>query len=231
MLRLSSVLFLLSIAAVIAYVALRKLLTFKRQKREKALGKAREMFGELDTDGSGEITRDEMQASLTLLQGAEMSEDTAIRLIEAIDIDHSGDVDEHEFVAWMELNTSQLKTAMIVGKILLGLGQIMSKQPETLKEQFPGPQWDSDWLQVFSFKFDWVMPVCEVDYSARFFLNTVVLPASLLSIVAGTWAMDRKQAEGEERDGEEGYDEAKAIVAEEQAQLEAPLDVRRPPSW
>ena len=68
-----------------------------------------------------------------------MSEDTAIRLIEAIDIDHSGDVDEHEFVAWMELNTSQLKTAMIVGKILLGLGQIMSKQPETLKEQFPGP--------------------------------------------------------------------------------------------
>ena len=58
-----------------------------------------------------------------------MSEDTAIRLIEAIDIDHSGDVDEHEFVAWMELNTSQLKTAMIVAKILLGLGQIMSKQP------------------------------------------------------------------------------------------------------
>ena len=154
---------------------------------------------------------DEMQANLTLLQGAEMSEDTAIRLIEAIDIDHSGDVDEHEFVAWMELNTSQLKTAMIVGKILLGLGQIMSKQPETLKEQFPGPQWDSDWLQVFSFRFDWVMPVCEVDYTARFFLNTVVLPASLLSIVAGTWAMDRKQTEeGEERDGDEGYDEAKA---------------------
>ena len=115
-----------------------------------------------------------MQANLTLLQGAEMSEETAARLIEAIDIDHSGDVDEHEFVAWMELNTSQLKTAMIVGKILLGLGQIMSKQPETLKEQFPGPQWDSDWLQVFSFRFDWVMPVCEVDYSARFFLNTVL---------------------------------------------------------
>ena len=21
-----------------------------------------------------------------------------------------------------------------------------------------GPQWDSDWLQLFSFKFDWVMP-------------------------------------------------------------------------
>ena len=153
---------------------------------------------------------DEMQANLTLLQGAEMSEETAARLIEAIDIDHSGDVDEHEFVAWMELNTSQLKTAMIVGKILLGLGQIMSKQPETLKEQFPGPQWDSDWLQVFSFRFDWVMPVCEVDYSARFFLNTVLLPASLLSIVAGTWAMDRKKPEEEDGAGEQEYDEAKA---------------------
>jgi len=56
-LRLSSVLFLLSIAAVISYVALRKLLTFKRQKREKALGGALQMFGELDTDSSGTITR------------------------------------------------------------------------------------------------------------------------------------------------------------------------------
>ena len=44
-----------------------------------------------------------MQANLTLLQGAEMSEETAARLIEAIDIDHSGDVDEHEFEAWMEV--------------------------------------------------------------------------------------------------------------------------------
>ena len=83
------------------------------------------------------LCRDELRANLTLLQGVEMSEDTAIRLIEAIDIDHSGDVDELEFVAWMELNTSQLKTTMIVAKILLGLGQIMSKQPETLKEKFP----------------------------------------------------------------------------------------------
>ena len=56
-LRLSSVLFLLSIAALISYVALRKLLTFKRQKREKALGGALQMFGELDTDSSGTITR------------------------------------------------------------------------------------------------------------------------------------------------------------------------------
>ena len=29
----------------------------KRQKRQKALGAARQMFAELDTDGSGEITR------------------------------------------------------------------------------------------------------------------------------------------------------------------------------
>eukprot|EP01045_Picozoa_sp_COSAG04_P026076 COSAG04_NODE_3547_length_2718_cov_1.038183_2_plen_697_part_00 len=56
-LRLSSVLFLLSAAALIGYVALRKLLTFKRQMRREAFGAARQMFAELDTDGSGEITR------------------------------------------------------------------------------------------------------------------------------------------------------------------------------
>ena len=36
-------------------------------------------------------------------------------------------------------------------------------------------------------------------FNKDLFLNTVLLPASLLSIVAGTWAMDRKQAEEEDR--------------------------------
>ena len=207
--QLSSGLFLISVGTVVAYVALRKLLTFKRQKRQKSLGAAQSLFAELDSDGSGEITRDEMRANLALLQGMELDEDTAARLIEAIDIDHSGDIDEIEFVAWMEHSTSQLKTSMIVAKIVLGLGQIMSKQPETLKEEFPGPQWDSDWLQVFSFKFDWVLPVCEVDYVQRFFLNTVVLPTFLLSLVAVTWAMNRKP-DDEANEAREDFDETKA---------------------
>ena len=207
--QLSSGLFLISVGTVVAYVALRKLLTFKRQKRQKSLGAAQSLFAELDSDGSGEITRDEMRANLALLQGMELDEDTAARLIEAIDIDHSGDIDEIEFVAWMEHSTSQLKTSMIVAKIVLGLGQIMSKQPETLKEEFPGPQWDSDWLQVFSFKFDWVLPVCEVDYVQRFFLNTVVLPTFLLSLVAVTWAMNRK-SDDEANEAREDFDETKA---------------------
>ena len=52
-----------------------------------------------------------------------------------------------------------------------------------------------------------------MDYTTRFFLNTVLLPASLLSIVAGTWAMDRKTPEEEDGAGEQedaGFDEAKA---------------------
>eukprot|EP01045_Picozoa_sp_COSAG04_P002900 COSAG04_NODE_110_length_25928_cov_18.966782_31_plen_88_part_00 len=48
--------------------------------------------------------------------------------------------------------------------------------------------------------------------TTRFFLNTVLLPASLLSLVAGTWAMDRKKPDGEDEraSGAEEYDEAKA---------------------
>ena len=38
-----------------------------------------------------------------------MDEDAASRLIEAIDVDHSGDIDEFEFVAWLEHNMSQMK--------------------------------------------------------------------------------------------------------------------------
>ena len=50
--------------------------------------------------------------------------------------------------------------------------------------------------------------MCNVDYVARFFLNTVVLPVFLLSIVAITWAMDKKTEE--ESDGDKEFDDAKA---------------------
>ena len=30
---------------------------------------------------------------------------------------------------------------MVVAKILMGLGQVVSKQPEVVKQDFPGPQW------------------------------------------------------------------------------------------
>jgi hypothetical protein len=36
-------------------------------------------------------------------------------------------------------------------KIVLGLVQVVSKQPEVLKEDYPGLMWDSEWLNVFSF--------------------------------------------------------------------------------
>ena len=76
-------------------------------------------------------------------------------------VDHSGDIDVHEFTAWMgrwrpligvtrltsetvvavDHKVSRTKTAMIVVKIVMGLGQVVSKQPEVVKQDFPGPQW------------------------------------------------------------------------------------------
>ena len=38
---------------------------------------------------------------------------------------------------------------MIMGKIVLGLGQVVSRQPDLQKEEYPGPQWDSNFLKLF----------------------------------------------------------------------------------
>ena len=92
--------FLVPVGVVFAYIAFRKLLHFRHELRQKKLGVARKMFEDMDTDGSGEVTRDEMRDNLALL-GLEMDDDTAIILVESIDIDHSGDIDIHEFMAWM----------------------------------------------------------------------------------------------------------------------------------
>jgi uncharacterized membrane protein YkvI len=75
----------------------------------------------------------------------------------------------------------------------MGLGQVMLKQPEVLKEEFPGPQWDSAFLKLFAFNFGWVVPICRVDYSQMFVMNTVVLPAVLFGLVAATWLMNVRQ--------------------------------------
>ena len=40
-----------------------------------------------------------------------------------------------------EHKVSRTTTALVVAKIVLGLGQVVSKQPEVVKEEFPGPQW------------------------------------------------------------------------------------------
>jgi len=206
-------LLLIPAAIAAAYVALRTLLTAKRQKRIKALGAAKELFADIDTDQSGEITRDELRQGLSLLSGVNLTEETVAALIEQIDLDHDGLVDEHEFVAWLEHSrsgmqvspflsgmfsvfTSQLiqggwfvQTTTMVGKIVLGLAQVLTKQPDILRskeliEQFQ----DHPWLQVFSFNFSWIMPVCQVDYEQTFVLNTLVFPVCMGLLVAATWA-------------------------------------------
>jgi len=63
-----------------------------------AVGAAEALFKDLDIDGSGRITREELQQALRLL-GLPASEDVVIDVVEAIDVDHSGDVDQLEFVA------------------------------------------------------------------------------------------------------------------------------------
>ena len=92
---------------------MRKALTFRHQKRIKQLGLARGMFAVMDTDGSGEISRTELRQNLLIL-GLDLSQEVTYDIVSAIDIDHDGEIDEHEFIAWMEDNVSQLKMGLVV---------------------------------------------------------------------------------------------------------------------
>jgi Ca2+-binding EF-hand superfamily protein len=60
-----------------------------------------ELFEELDLDGSGEINRTELLNALQILGHTDADETTAIRIMDLIDLDRSGGIDKHEFVAWM----------------------------------------------------------------------------------------------------------------------------------
>ena len=125
-------------------------------------------------------------------------------------------------------------------KIVLGLVQVVSKQPEVLKADYPGIMWDSEWLKVFAFDFSWVVrlsssplrtrhqlprpltgtsalcaqvPVCEVSYPITFLLNTVLLPLTLIGLVASTWATNKRadaKTPVQTKDTTDDYDELRA---------------------
>ena len=179
---------------IIAYVSLRSILARKRQKRRKKFGAAKALFAELDRDGGGSLSRDELKEGLKLL-GHNASEKMVVHLIEQVDLDHNGQVNEHEFVAWMESAKSNVEKTMMVARIGLGLGQILSKQPDVLQSQELIAQFkDYPWLAIFSFNVGWIMPVCQVDYTQSFLLNTVFFPMTLMGLVGVTWAGNPKSA-------------------------------------
>jgi hypothetical protein len=98
----------------------------------------------------------------------------------------------------------------MVAKIVLGLGQVLSKQPDILesKELLEQVE-DHTWLQAFSFNAGWMVPVCQVDYMQTFLLNTFLLPAFLMALVAMTWTTNSKKAgKDNDEDNEEDTDEA-----------------------
>jgi hypothetical protein len=53
----------------------------------------------------------------------------------------------------------RVQTAAMVTKIMLGLGQVLSKQPDVLRSKDLIEQAKKHpWLQVFSLNFGWIMP-------------------------------------------------------------------------
>jgi Ca2+-binding EF-hand superfamily protein len=67
-------------------MALRNLLTFKRNKRAQKLVAAKGLFADMDADGSDEITREELEFGLSILQGKDANKDTVAKLVEEVDL-------------------------------------------------------------------------------------------------------------------------------------------------
>ncbi|KAK7382921.1 hypothetical protein VNO78_28585 [Psophocarpus tetragonolobus] len=57
----------------------------------------REMFNNMDTDGSGTITFEELKSGLSIL-GSQVDESEIRKLMNAIDVDKNGSIDYYEFV-------------------------------------------------------------------------------------------------------------------------------------
>ena len=142
----------------LAYAILQRLMTRKRQKRQKRQEDAGVLFRYLvssDSDSvEGSIPRLKLEAEL-VKQG--MPTKIAQEVVETIDIDHSGDVDENEFVAWMQQSRSKLESVKHVTKIVIGLVQVMKEAPEQLQEEDTFPE---EWsmLEIFAFDLKLVVP-------------------------------------------------------------------------
>ncbi|KAK6942497.1 EF-hand domain, partial [Dillenia turbinata] len=67
---------------------------------EEEIAGLREMFKMIDTDGSGQITLEELKVGLERV-GADLKDSEITRLMDAADIDNSGTIDYGEFIAAM----------------------------------------------------------------------------------------------------------------------------------
>ena len=139
----------------------------RRQTRLNRVVQAESLFEEIDLDGDGKINREDLRKALNFLshdeaeaeareadeKAKEADRETARRILEQIDMKSKEAIsaEKEEFVMWMQRNVSQVKMGFIVVKILFGLTQVLSRQPETVKEDFPGPHWEE--FKLFSFDF------------------------------------------------------------------------------
>jgi hypothetical protein len=99
------------------YVALRKFFTFRREKRQEKLGAAKRLFAALSsspgavTSGQApatDLSKQQMIAGMAT-HGLTIPDNVAFDLLDAMDIDHSGTINAHEFETWMEHDVSRLK--------------------------------------------------------------------------------------------------------------------------
>ena len=134
-----------------------------------------------------ELDRDVLLAQIKQLG---LRADHALLVVDSIDIDHDGNIEEDEFVAWMQLNFSRSSVLGNVVTILIGFLQVLKAAPQQLQALDVLPkEWEL--LSIFSLDLNLLVPcVPSTHYYTGFFAKVIVMPAALMSLVTVTWLVD-----------------------------------------
>ena len=176
---------LVLIGVILGFIGSRVFSTFRSNKKFSKVDEMGNMFKEMDASQDGSLQRSEMQNGLHIL-GLELNRDAANDLFDQVNVVGSGDIDEIEWVAWLRTSMSQSKTLQMDAKILIGLYQVLSRQPAILSQEASSPsRWQC--LKITAFDAINIIPCVQLCYTSRFLLNVLALPIFMMGLVGLTW--------------------------------------------
>merc|ERR1712224_160635 len=113
---------------------------YRKQRLEQVLPKVREMFLQMDIDGDGQITLEEIaQADQSLKEDllACLKADDMVDLFEILDVDGSGELDIHEFVEGitkMTTSDTSVETIMVLKQLKILRREVRESRDEMEKQ-------------------------------------------------------------------------------------------------
>lgn len=119
----------------------------------------------------------------------------------------TGDIDFEEFDAWIQRSQWSIQGKLrIMGRILIGLVQVVKDAPELLQQEHVFPEiWQQ--LKLLAVDVRYFVPCIPFNYYQRFILNTIAAPFVLMVIVWITWTpLCTKKLPTSKSDSNDRYD-------------------------